>query len=209
MLPRKKDMESPPPFAEGSPKFWVPLVAGLQGLATIPLIRGYGWGHIPHTPISPRRGLWESPPSFAEGSPRFWVPLVGGLRELATRPLFQPPRRGTPRTPREGVQPPPPPRRKLMKLPAFEKLEGLVPGGPRFHLCIWAERAGKSGAGAFERIAPGRQITTNFPVPPSSGMRPDRYNALESFRTLLYNLGGTRSDGDKGGKFRSESPGKR
>jgi hypothetical protein len=79
----------PPPWAEGSPAFWVPLVAGLLMWATRPFF--WFCGGTP--PTTPRQGAcapWTPicPPPWAEGSPAFWVPLVAGLHERATRPFF-------------------------------------------------------------------------------------------------------------------------
>ena len=73
--------DSPPPLAEGSPTFWVPLMAGLQWVATRPLLpprRGVtgGWGPSQggyggvagHPPQPTGRGFAPSTPSSNEGA---------------------------------------------------------------------------------------------------------------------------------------------
>jgi hypothetical protein len=79
----------PPPWAEGSPEFWAPLVAGLLRWATCPLF--LFWGHIPQTPC--HGGFAPLDPSFAHprrlrvrqsSGPHSWP----GLLMWATCPLF-------------------------------------------------------------------------------------------------------------------------
>ena len=74
----------PPPWAEGSPAFWVPLVAGVLMGATRSLFQNSG-GTSPKPPGRGRSPLHSlCPPSLALGSPGFWgltatpVPIRGG-----------------------------------------------------------------------------------------------------------------------------------
>jgi len=94
----------PPPLAEGSPAFWVPLVAGLLMEAT----RSLFWFCGGTPPTTPRHGGFAPldppfcPPPWAEGLPEFWAPLVVGVLMGATRPLFWFCGGTPPTTPRHG-----------------------------------------------------------------------------------------------------------
>jgi hypothetical protein len=102
----------PPPWALGSPAFWVPLVAGLLMWATRSLFCLCGGT----PPTTPRHGGLRPPgppvcpPPWALGLPAFWAPLVAGLLMWATRYLFCLCGGTPPTTPRHGgLRPPGPP----------------------------------------------------------------------------------------------------
>jgi hypothetical protein len=88
----------PPPWAEGLPAFWAPLVAGLQGWATRPLFLAFGGT----SPKPPGRGLRPLHPRFNQGRrrPTFFKEADFSRRERGTPPTT--PRHGgfAPWTPR-------------------------------------------------------------------------------------------------------------
>ncbi len=93
----------PPPWAEGSPAFWVPLVAGLLMRATHPLF----WFCEGTPPTPPPWGLAPPGPPFSH--PRglrvrqpFGSHSWAGLLMRATRPLFWFYGGTPPTTPRHG-----------------------------------------------------------------------------------------------------------
>jgi hypothetical protein len=113
---------SPPPWAEGLPAYWVPLVAGSLMWATRPFFFYFG-GTSPKPPAR-GRGLrplatpfffyfFPPSPSLAEGSPAFWV-LTSPPAENPAKFSPFPRREGgqgvrserhIPQTPRQGARP--------------------------------------------------------------------------------------------------------
>jgi hypothetical protein len=135
----------PPSQAQGSPAYWVPLVAWFPEWATCPLF--WFWGDTPQTPAGGLRPLDPlCPPSQAQGSPAYWAPLVSGLLMWATRPSFKVLGGTSPTPPGMGLRPLHP-RIKVGEGRPFSKrltsvgvngtpprppARGLVPPGPPF-----------------------------------------------------------------------------